>query len=377
MVMFYTHKAVLRATAVAAAVFLSVAGSVGATELKIALGDGPQHEGTKAMVSWAKELATYSKDDLTARVFPQTLVSMKEVPGALRDGVADMGVMVHPYQPAEFPEATFIADFSLSAKTTGAAVGAATEYIYTCKECMEEMKKQGLVYMGCIAGAPYSLMTTKPVQTLADFKGLKVRSGGEAWGRWIEALGGIKVQLPSPDAYQALSQGMLQGHTQSMGALVDQSIADVAKYVTDLPVGVYFGASVNFSRMNWEKLSDSQRQIIFDRLPYLLSQYVSNQTVARDAVKARLGELGVTLEEPAADLLAANKSFLETDQATVVSKAKASYGIENAEEKAARLIALIDKWEKLTAGMESDPAALGELYKKEIFDKLTAVTISN
>jgi len=264
----------------------------------------------------------------------------------------------------------------LFARTNPAAAGAVTEYTLTCSECMEEMKRQGLIYLGNIANAPYSLITKKPVRTLAEFKNLKVRSGGEAWGRWIEALGGVKVQLPATEAYQALSQGMLDANTHSIGSLVDQSLADVAKYVTDIPAGVYFGASMNYSRKNWQDLTDAQRQVIFERTPYLLSQYVSNLIVARDSVKGRMGELGVTLIEPADDLMNAHQAFLDQDRATIVANAKTIYGVDGASEKAERFLALVAKWEKLADGMGHDPQALGDLYKKEIFDKISVATIS-
>lgn len=376
MAFFHGTATGLRRTAVAALVLLASAGMAEAKTLKIVTGDGPQHDGTKAMATWAESLPEHSGGDVSGRVFPQTLVAVREIPGALRDGVADLGLIVHPYHPAEFPEANFIADFSLFADNNAAAAGAATEYILTCGECMAEMKKQGTVYLGNIANAPYSLITKSPVRTLADFQNLKVRSGGEAWGRWIEALGGVKVQLPAAEAYQALSQGMLDAHTHSIGSLVDQSLSDVAKHVTDIPVGVYFGASMNFSRRNWEGLTDAQRQAVFDRAPYLLSQYVSNLIVARDAVRSRLDSLGVTLEEPADDLLEANRNFLAADQTTIVDQAKSIYGVDNAAEKAERFLALVAKWKGLAEGMGDDPAALGDLYKAEIFDKITVATIS-
>lgn len=355
---------------------LGVGTALPATELKVVSGDGPQHDGVKAMETWTDNLGKATDGDLTGRVYAQTLVSVKEIPAALRDGLADLGLIVHPYHPAEFPEANFIADFSLFAENNAAAAGAATEYIFGCADCMEEMKEEGLIYLGNIANAPYSLLTKEPIETLAQFQGLRVRSGGEAWGRWIEAMGGVKVQLPASEAYQALSQGMLDAHTHSIGSLVDQSLADVVKYVTDIPVGVYFGASMNFSRKKWEELTDQQRQELHDLAPYLLSQYVTNLIVARDRVKADLGAIGVTLVEPADDLMARYAEFLKQDQQTIIANAPKIYGVQNADEKAARLLSLLEKWRGLVAGIGHDPRALGDLYKAEIFDKVSVAQMS-
>jgi len=345
--------------------------------LKLITGDGPGHDGTKAMVTWASDLEKESKQGLAGKVYPQTLASAKEVPSTLNSGTADLGYIVYPYFPAEFPEANFIAEFSLFASNTAAAAGAATEYVLNCADCLEELKRHGMIFLGNTANAPYSLITKKPITTHADFQNLKVRSGGEAWGRWIEALGGVKVQLPATEAYQALSQGMLDAHTHSIGSLVDQSLADVAKYVTDIPAGVYFGTSMNFSRKNWDALTDAQRLEIYDRVPYLLSKYISNLVVSRDDVKNnRLDELGVKIVQPAEDLSTAHAEFLKKDKNVIIDNAKKIYGINNAQEKADHFLGLLEKWEKLAEGYGADSQELGDLFKREIFDKFSVAEIS-
>ncbi|MCL4744139.1 MAG: C4-dicarboxylate TRAP transporter substrate-binding protein [Burkholderiaceae bacterium] len=345
-----------------------------AEQLRIASGDGPQHDGVKAMVDFGKWLGEKSGGKVTGRVFPQTLLSVKEIPAGLRDGVADMGLIVHPYHPAEFPEANFIADFSLFAKSNAAAAGAATEYIFGCDECMAEMKKQGQIYLGNIANAPYSLLTKKPVVTVADLRGLKIRSGGDAWGRWIEGMGGVKVAMPAAEAYQALSQGVLDAHTHSVGSLVDQSLADVVKHVTDMPLGVYLGASMNFSAKNWKTMSPEARRVVLDLAPFLLARYVTNLTIAANNVRGRLPELKVTLHQPTKEFVAASDQFLKKDEKTIAELAAKNYGLKNAPQKAERFVKLLAKWEKLTSGMPADYKKLGDLYQKEIFAKLDFAT---
>jgi len=324
------------------------------------------------MQEFAKWLGEKSGGKVTGRVFPQTLLSVKEIPAGLRDGVGDLGLVVHPYHRAEFPEANFIADFSLFANSNPAAAGAATEYILSCEECMQEMKKQGQVYLGNIANAPYFLLSKKPIKVQADLKGLKVRSGGDAWSRWIEAMGGISVSIPAAEAYQALSQGVLDAHTHSIGSLVDQSLADVVKNVTELPLGVYLGASMNYSAKNWATLNPEARKLLLDLAPYLLAKYVTSLRVAADTVRGKLGQLKVTLHQPAPELVAASEQFLRKDEKLIAELAAKNSGLKNAPQKAERFVKLLAKWEKLTAGMPADYEKLGELYQKEIFSKLDA-----
>jgi TRAP-type C4-dicarboxylate transport system substrate-binding protein len=341
-----------------------------AKELKIVSGDGPQHDGVKAFNDIAKWIEEESNGELTARVFPQVLLKHKEIPPGIRDGVADMGLIVHPYFPAEFSEAAFIADFSLFATNNFAAAGAATEYMMNCEDCMVEMGDFGHIYLGNIANAPYSLLAKDEIVSMADIKGKKIRSGGAAWGRWIEAMGGVKVSIPASEAYQALSQGMLDAHTHSIGSLIDQGLADVVNYVIDIPLGVYFGASINFSAKSWKELSAGQQKVIFELAPYMLARYVAGLRASTDKVRNELDKLKITLKQPNADLTEASQTFLKNDIAMVAELGVKNYGLSNTNEKAEKFLELLAKWEKLTADMPTDYKTLGDLYKKEIFSKL-------
>lgn len=366
-----TKATKLAGFALAAATALALlVGTAQAEQIKIVTGDGPQHDGVKAFKEIGKWIEEKTGGELTARVFPQTLLKHKEVPVGVRDGVGDMGLIVYPYFPAEFPEANFVADFSLFVSNNYAAAGAATEYIYTCPACMAELKNFGHVYLGNIANAPYSLLTKEPIVTMADIKGKKIRSGGAAWGRWIEAMGGVKVSIPASEAYQALSQGVLDAHTHSIGSLVDQGLADVVSYVTDIPLGVYLGASINFSAKTWDKLSDKNRKAIFDLAPYMIARYVTGLRASTDKVRNKLDTLKIKLLQPSAEMSAASQAFLKRDIATVVDLGTKNYGISDTDKKAKRLVELFAKWEKLTANMSTDYKALGDLYRDQIYSKL-------
>lgn len=345
-------------------------GTAQAEQLKIVTGDGPQHDGVKAFKDIGKWLEEKTDGGLTARVFPQTLLKHKEVPTGIRDGVGDLGLVVHPYFPAEFPEANYVADFSLFTSNNFAAAGAATEYILNCAACMKEMRNFGHIYLGNIANAPYSLLTKEPIATLDDIKGKKIRSGGAAWGRWIEAMGGVKVSISASEAYQALSQGVLDAHTHSIGSLVDQGLADVVNNVTDVPLGVYLGASINFSAKTWDRLSAEQQTAVYELAPYMLARYVTGLRASTDEVRTTLDALKINLIEPNADMSAANQAFLAKDITTVAALGAKNYGIADTQEKGEQLLELIAKWEKLTANMPTDHERLGDLYRDEIFAKL-------
>ena len=59
-------------------------------------------------------------------------------------------------------------------------------------------------------GMDYRLFSKKPVRTLEDLKGMKIKAMG-AYANWVKALGGEGVPVPMSEAYLDLQKGILDG----------------------------------------------------------------------------------------------------------------------------------------------------------------------
>jgi TRAP-type mannitol/chloroaromatic compound transport system substrate-binding protein len=95
----------------------------------------------------------------------------------------------------------------------------------------EAYAKQG-VYLVATATAPrVPLISRKPVNKVADFKGLKVRSIGNR-AAWFEALGASTVFIPGGEVYSALSSGTIDGATWAdESAFITWGWHEAAKYI--------------------------------------------------------------------------------------------------------------------------------------------------
>ncbi len=60
------------------------------------------------------------------------------------------------------------------------------------------------------------IRTNKPVKTMADLKGMKIRMVGLVPPKLLEAFGGIPVNIAVPDLYEALRRGTLDGAEYSV-----------------------------------------------------------------------------------------------------------------------------------------------------------------
>jgi len=113
------------------------------------------------------------------------------------------------------------------------------------------------------SGLNMSTLTTKPVMTLEDFKGLKVRSVGRPVSVFLESLGCAPVVMSSSEVYMGLQRNTINGTFYSFSAAADKKLYEVAKYAQDYytgPSNFVLCANLDF----WKKLTVTQKRAIIE-----------------------------------------------------------------------------------------------------------------
>jgi TRAP-type mannitol/chloroaromatic compound transport system substrate-binding protein len=125
-------------------------------------------------------------------------------------------------------------------------------------------KKFGVVSMpGLIRTAEVFLHSRKPVRSLADLKGLKVRTAG-AWLEIAEGLGATSVSIPGSKVKGALEAGEIDA--AEWGTLWENAglgVSQITKYVivpgVHQPVAPF---ELQFNEKAWNALSERDRRLI-------------------------------------------------------------------------------------------------------------------
>jgi len=113
---------------------------------------------------------------------------------------------------------------------------------------------------GCIQSF---LWTKKPVHSLADTKGLKIRSPGGHQTHYIKALGAEPVFIPLGDVYLAMETGTVDGIVTCPPLFIAFKFYEVAKYGVVTTFGcVTEGAIMNAE--SWKKIPDDLKPIVDD-----------------------------------------------------------------------------------------------------------------
>src|SRR5690554_3429151 len=212
-----------------------------ATEMRYATGYPPNSIGSVAAERYAEAVSEHSGGELTAKVFPMTLLNFMEMSDGLRDGLADAGAVLLTYASTEYPRANLVGEASMLLELTdleqhraGMAFGGAmAEYMFNhCESCLDEFTAQNQVYAGGGASTRYMLLCNKPVTTVDDLQGKRLRHGGANWSRWAEAMGASPISMSVNEVYEGISQGVLDCTIQSSPELTIFKMLEVVSHIT-------------------------------------------------------------------------------------------------------------------------------------------------
>jgi TRAP-type C4-dicarboxylate transport system substrate-binding protein len=108
----------------------------------------------------------------------------------------------------------------------------------------KEFAPNGVRLLFTIVLPPYQIITRKPFTNLKEIEGMKIRASGSAKELVIKKLKAIPVLMPTPDVYESLSRGTIDGVLFPFNSLAPYEIHKLSKTGT---IGENFGTFV----ANW------------------------------------------------------------------------------------------------------------------------------
>jgi TRAP-type C4-dicarboxylate transport system substrate-binding protein len=159
--------------------------------------------------------------------------------------------------------------------------------------------------------------SNKPIASLADLKGMKIRNSGGAGQAWrARFLGAIPNTTAWPNVPLALSQGTFDGLVSSNESLVSAKLWDSGvKYsLQDRQfVAEYIPMT---SQVFWDKLSPDLQKMMTDIWAQNIPTYRANMAAAQTKARGTLEEHGVKMADPTPEQSAAErkKMMVEQDQ---------------------------------------------------------------
>jgi len=260
-------------------------------EMKLAYFVGDQHAMSKWLIKWSDELAKQSGGRLTVKRFPGSQMGpVQQHYDYARTGQADVSWFLHGATPGRFPLTELV---QLPYLVGSAEIGTKVLNDPELRAKYLDAEHKGVKVLLLLTHQPGNVHTTrKPIRTVDDMKGLRIRFASPTIREFVAALGGTPVGVAPTEQVEQLQKGTIDGvfidyggaHTAfKLGGLVDYT-TELYAYVTS------FGVVMN--------------QASFDRLPPDLQELIVETTTG---VAEEIGKLWDAADAP-------GKAYLEAWQ---------------------------------------------------------------
>jgi TRAP-type C4-dicarboxylate transport system substrate-binding protein len=103
--------------------------------------------------------------------------------------------------------------------------------------------------------------TVKPVRTLEDLRGLKIRAPGPVQVSMLRALGAVPVTMPAGEIYDALERGVVDGLVIGLSAIKGFRLDQLVKHAT-LANSYVAAMIVAMNQQSYKKLSTEDRALV-------------------------------------------------------------------------------------------------------------------
>src|SRR5918999_123346 len=220
----------------------------------------PTHHLTIWQANWTKEVEKATGGRVKFNSLPKHPAAPPGTFDAVRDGLVDLSFVTASYTPARHI-------LPLMAELPGAGETAEINSIAYSRIHWKHFHKvgeyKGVKLLGVFTHGPGQMFTKKPVNSIADIQGLKIRTGGGISAEVISALGGSPFFKPAPESYELLNSGVADGVFFPLESIVSFKLDKVIGQGTIFPGGLYsssFGFFMNEGK--WNKLSREDQAII-------------------------------------------------------------------------------------------------------------------
>jgi len=250
------------AIAAAAAVLFASAGVSAAAEVELRLGHWlpPTHPmQTLGLEPWIESIKQTSNGRIDITIFPASqLGAAPDHYDMARDGIADITYTNPGYQAGRFPIYS-LAEIPFHANNAKSGAKALHEWYAPIAESeMADVKF-------CLINPhdPGTIHSKVEIKVPADIKGKNIRPAHATMARFVAQLGGASVQVPAPEAREAITKGTADAMTFPWNSIYIFGIDQATRYHLDMPF--YLSSQMLlFNKAAYDGMSDENRKVIDD-----------------------------------------------------------------------------------------------------------------
>lgn len=221
----------------------------------------PTHPVSEHVIKvWAKQVEEATQGRLKVEV----IAPLGAPPAHLdlvKNGVADAACVTANYTASRFTLLRGLELPFMSDQNSAMSIAAQRTFDKFFRKANEF---EGLKFGGLSMVGPYQIYTTKkPINTIEDFKGQKIREAGGLSKDVVEALGATPFFAPAPQTYEVLSKGVGDGVLFPPESIPGFKVTSTVRHGIHVPGGFNqnaFALVINDSK--WKALSAADQAAV-------------------------------------------------------------------------------------------------------------------
>jgi TRAP-type C4-dicarboxylate transport system substrate-binding protein len=239
----------------------------------------PTNHQSQLAEAWCQEVEKRTGGKVVVDYYPGgTLSKAAQCYDGVVEGISDIGLSCLAYSRGRFPVMAAV-DLPLGYTSAAQATNTANA-VYEHFKPEELADVEPMYFNGHGPGLLFTV--NRPVKTLDDMKGEKIRATGNS-AKLVAALGGTPVAKPMPENYQLLQKGVVDGSMHPIESNKSFKLGEVCKFGTDSFSVAY--TTVFFIVMNkdkWASIDPESQRIIRE----INREWAAKHAAAWDAADA-------------------------------------------------------------------------------------------
>lgn len=280
-------------------------------DLSVAYADAENSVFAKGADAFAEKLSELSGGTMTCTMYPNgTLGSISEVAAMIQQGTCDVSPIVTSSLVDFCPELGLFdlpflfTDYDDARTTIEGEIGTYFS---------EQLASAGMHVGSWLTMGFRETTSSKPISTVADFKGLKIRvQSNEVHQAIFNALGAAPTVINFSELYTAMEQGTVDAQENPYVNIASNAYFEVQDYLVETNHVFQFAAML-VSDETYNSLTDEQKGWVDEAAAYAADVEWQATQEDNEAAKQTCIDAGMTLVELDHDeLLAATQSVYDT-----------------------------------------------------------------
>lgn len=227
-------------------------------ELKYANFFPPVHKMSVLAEEWCKEVEKRTNGKVKIIYLPGgTLVPANQAYEGAVKGITDISLLTQQYNAGRFPltEAMYL-PLGLKSSRQG------TRLINVWYDKFKPKEYDDVKILYLWATGPGVFSTLKPLPSINDLKGLKIRCAGDT-AKIVSAMEAVSVSIPLADSYEGFQRGIIQGSLLPVESLKGWKFGDMIRGIQiNDGIGYTSAMAVVMNKQKWAALPPDVQKVI-------------------------------------------------------------------------------------------------------------------